>query len=306
MDLFLLIAAVAMAVFVLRTGLQIRRELAAVMETSAATRPQELGHYELAWLAGGAYRVAETAVTVLAGAGALRMTRGGKVCRVHDGTAAREPVEESVLGILASSSGLSVGTLCAETTRTLSMSALARRLVDLGLVHSPGVLAWARRLVTRFRWTLLAAFAGEVAAVVTMVVRGVSAYALLAMAVLGGAGALALVMILKGEPDLRVPLTQAGKETLDAARARHPQGRAEEPVAVALYGRGEIRDGDLQVELARSASNRGNRPGATWAPDYLVPLSWGDGGDGGDGGSGCGAGCGGSCGGGCGGCGGGI
>ncbi|MCK2213158.1 TIGR04222 domain-containing membrane protein [Actinomadura sp. ATCC 31491] len=255
MDLVLLGSAAVVAAFVLRTALELRGEHAAALAAGAGARPRPLGPYELAYVAGGARRVADTALAVLAGAGHVRVARGGTVHRVHAPASGRDPVEEAVLGVLASRSGLPVTALRVETGRTLAMDALARRLAGAGLVLAPGAFERAARLAGRLRWAAVVVLAGEVLTLVTIVVQGVRRSAVAALAVLAATGVFALVAAGRQRRAARATVTGAGLESLEAARAGHPRGTAEEAYAVALYGLGAVRDPALQVELA--AGDRG-------------------------------------------------
>ncbi|MGP3957483.1 TIGR04222 domain-containing membrane protein [Nonomuraea sp. 3N208] len=324
MDLILLIVSVALAALALATSSAIRREHAAARETPTGPRLRELGHYELAYLTGGPYRVADTAIAQLAESGGLRVSRGGRVHQVHSSVVSREPVEEAVLGVVASRSGLPVSALRIETTRTLAMDALGRHLEGLGLVQADDALVRAGRLSVRLRALSGVAFAGFVVVGVLVLIQGVSLLSSLALALLAVTGVMAAIDVWRHRRAARVLLTPSGQETLDAAKRDNPRGTAEGPVAIALYGLGEVRDPALQVELAE----RRDRPerardepteAAASATISSVSTSQGrrrgggayvaGGGGGGDGspasGSSCGGGSSGCGGGGCGGCGGG-
>ncbi|TMR97589.1 TIGR04222 domain-containing membrane protein [Nonomuraea basaltis] len=271
MDLILLIVSVALAALTFTTASAIKREHAAIRAAATGSRRRDLGHYELAYLAAGPGRVADTAIALLADSGDLRVSRGGRVHQVHSGVVSREPIEEAVLGIVASRSGLPVVALRIETTRTLAMAALKRRLTGLGLLHPDDAFAQAGRLSARLRALAVAAYAGVVVAVVSAVVLMIL-LPLLAMLVLAATGVAAAIVIAGHKRATRVTLTPSGKETLDAARRDNAQGTAEAPVAIALYGLGELRNHDLQVELTGSESRgrRGSRRRAGSDGVYVV------------------------------------
>ncbi|MGI5286889.1 TIGR04222 domain-containing membrane protein [Nonomuraea polychroma] len=304
MDLILLIVSVALAALALTTASAVKRQHAAAREAGTGRRLRELGHYELAYLAGGAYRVTDTAIALLAEAGDLRVSRGGRVHRVHSSVVSREPIEEAVLGVVASRSGLPVSAVRVETTRTLAMGALDRHLGGLGLVLADDLLARAGRLSVRLRALSGVAFAGFVVGAVLVAIQGVSLLSSLALALLAVTGVMAAIDVWRHRRVTRITLTPSGQETLDAALRDNPRGTAEGPLAIALYGLGEVRDPDLQAELALNTGRRRRRGGGG---AYVA----GGGGFAGGGdsspssGSSCGSGSSGCGGGGCGGCGGG-
>ncbi|WP_327588782.1 TIGR04222 domain-containing membrane protein [Nonomuraea sp. NBC_00507] len=329
MDLILLIVSVALAALTLTIASTIKREHAAAREADTGLRLRELGHYELAYLAGGAYRVADTAVALLAEAGDLRVSRGGRVHQVHSSVVSREPIEEAVLGVVASRSGLPVSALRIETTRTLAMDALDRHLEGLGLVLADDALARAGRLSVRLQALSGVAFAGFVVGAALILIQGASLLSSLALTLLVVTGVMAAIYVWRHRRITRVTLTPSGQEMLEAARRDNPRGTAEGALAIALYGLGEVRDPDLQVELAErrdrperardepteaaasatistaSTGRRRRRGGGAYVAGG--GASWGGGG--GDSspssGSSCGSGSSGCGGGGCGGCGGG-
>ncbi|MGP3913988.1 TIGR04222 domain-containing membrane protein [Nonomuraea sp. 10N515B] len=305
MDLILLVVSVALAALTVTIASTIKRAHAAAREADRGLRLRELGHYELAYLAGGAYRVADTAVALLAEAGDLRVSRGGRVHQVHSSVVSREPIEEAVLGVVASRSGLPVSALRIETTRTLAMDALDRHLEGLGLVLADDALARASRLSVRLQALSGAAFAGFVVGAVLILIQGASLLSWLALTLLVVTGVMAAIDVWRHRRITRVTLTPSGQETLEAARRDNPRGTAEGALAIALYGLGEVRDPDLQVELAMSTGRRRRRGGGAYVAGG--GASWGGGG--GDSspssGSSCGSGSSGCGGGGCGGCGGG-
>lgn len=77
MDLLLLLLALVLIAAVNGASSALRREHGRVRAVAANAGPGELGHYELAYLAGGPRRVVNTAIALMARAGALRVSRGG-------------------------------------------------------------------------------------------------------------------------------------------------------------------------------------------------------------------------------------
>lgn len=302
MDLILLIVSVVLAALALATGSAIKREHAAARAAGTASRPRELGHYELAYLAGGQVRVADTAIALLAEAGDLRVARGGSVHRVHAGVFSREPIEDAVLGIVAASSGLPVIVLRIETIRTLAMDALKRRLTELRLLHPDDAFARAGKLAACLGALSVAALAAFVVAAVTVVLEGVSLLWSFALVVPVVTVAGAAAEIRRHKRAARATLTPSGEETLDAARRGTPRGLAEGPVAIALYGLSRLPDPDLQVALTTGLSQRRRGRGGAYMVGGVSSCGGGawcsvSAGDGsGDGSGGCGGACGGGCG----------
>ncbi|MBB6546062.1 TIGR04222 domain-containing membrane protein [Nonomuraea rubra] len=299
MDLFLLIVSVAIAAYAVATTSAVTRAHAAIRRETAGIRYRDLGHYDLAYLAGGPHRVADTAIATLAERHDLRVSRGGRVHRVISSTVAREPVEEAVLGMVAARSGLPVMSLRIEVARSLAMDEIKQRLLAHGLLLPDDVFTRARALAVRLRVLSLAAYAGFVIEGLTMVVAP-NLYALLATLVFLGTAFGAEVVLGTHRRALRATLTASGREALDSARQANARGVAEGPVPLALYGVESLRDPTLRAELGRQQARRERRRGSSYAGGGS--SSCGGGGGSAHGTAGCGSGS--SCGGG-GGCGGG-
>ncbi|MBB2913418.1 putative membrane protein YgcG [Streptosporangium becharense] len=100
----------------------------------------ELTPYDLAMLAGGPPRVADTAMAALTEGKAARARRDGWLTRVRsEPTGSLHPVAQETLALIgARSGGMPVWELRREAAGTPAMAALAARLRDLGLIDPPG------------------------------------------------------------------------------------------------------------------------------------------------------------------------
>ncbi|MEU6780555.1 TIGR04222 domain-containing membrane protein [Nonomuraea angiospora] len=302
MDLFLLILSVALAAAALTTASAFKREQA--VRTTPRTRAmgQKLSHYEIAYLAGGPEQVAGTAIALLTGSGHLRVARGGHVHSVHAPSVSRDPVEQVVLATAADRSGLPASALKTEVRRSLAMDELKRNLTDAGLVLPRDRARRLDRLAAGLQVVSALAFAGAVAAVVTVLTEGTKpllAFSLIALAITGTGAAAAIANRRKSR---RHKLTVHGVERLGNARKTHPLGSGGGRVHTALYGPGA----QLKADLRAAKAARRPRRRATYGGGYGGYS--GGGGCGGASHHGCGggsSGCGGASGCGGGGCGGG-
>ncbi|TDD52888.1 TIGR04222 domain-containing membrane protein [Nonomuraea terrae] len=331
MDLALLILAVALAAVAGHITHSIRRALTALRAIRTSDRSPDLGHYELAYLAGGPRRVAETAIVLLTEVGALRASRGGNVYPVAGGPRSDDPIDEVVLSAVLPS-GASVLSLREQIARSRAMERLGQRLTERGLIRPDDLFCDVDRLSVRLRMTTALAFTGAVLSGLLLLFAGTTpmrvaapALFLATIALMVYAGTLlsvraraashrpAATLTPKSAPrrTLAAPVpAQAGRRALEDARRELPRGGAELHLSVALHGPGRLsRTSDLYGAFdpakpvpSSPARPRGRRSGAS------------SGGSGGGGGGSCASyvsscssgssGGGGSCGGG-GGCGGG-
>ncbi|SEG99008.1 TIGR04222 domain-containing protein [Nonomuraea solani] len=293
MDLIVLIVSAILAVPTVTAIVAIRREERSIRAAATDGRARDLGHYELAYLADGSRRVANTAIALLAQSGDLRVSRGGRVHQVRSGVVSRDPVEEAVLGIVALRSGLPAVALTIDTDRSLAMDALRARLTDMGMILPGDVFALTGRISRRLWGLSLVALAGLVISAATALTGGT--LALVALPIYGGTMVCAWLAIVRQRRARRDTVTPAGKESLYAAMREHPQG-GEGPMPIALYGLGEVRDADLKVELItgdRRRVTRGSSAGYTHG-GVAGCGAWADSGSSScGGGGGCGGGCGG-------------
>ncbi|MCK2213159.1 TIGR04222 domain-containing membrane protein [Actinomadura sp. ATCC 31491] len=325
MGFVLLVAALAVVVLVNVAGGRVEEARRRVAEAPPGGGGHFLGPYELAYLAGGPRRAINTALAVLATAGAVRVSRGSRVTAVHGARPSPVPIEQAALDALASRPG---GYRAAELRRELesqpALAALAAELEARGLLVPRGAFAtaWRRRdQLAAVTWLA----AGFVALVVTLKVTG----ALSGDEVFGGTVLFGVFAVIVGFGScrkhgrrLRNVVTREGREVLRAARAHHPRG-VRDPgslalavgVPVALYGLADAGDPALCDELA-AGDPGGDCAGACGTYSGGDGPSYGDSyggsdfggsdsggssgcGSGSDGGSSCGGGgCGGGCGGG--------
>ncbi|MEV4577267.1 TIGR04222 domain-containing membrane protein [Nonomuraea jabiensis] len=256
MDLFLLILSVALAAIALTTASAFKREHAVPTTSRTRALGQKLSHYEIAYLAGGPEQVAGTAVALLTGSGDLRVSRGGHVHSVHAPSVSRDPVEQVVLATVADRSGLPASVLKTEARRSLAMADLKRGLTDAGLVlpddraRRLGLLAAGLQVVSAL------AFAGAVAAVVTVLAEGPSPLLMLSLIALAITGTGAAAAVADRRKSRRHRLTAHGVERLGNARKTHPLGSGDGRVHTALYGPDAQLKADLRAARAARRSRR--------------------------------------------------
>ncbi|MEO3872557.1 TIGR04222 domain-containing membrane protein [Nonomuraea sp. B12E4] len=249
MDLFLLILSVVLAAGTAITTLTIKREHAAIGAATEDYRARDLDHYELAYLAGGAQRVADTAIGLLADAGDIRVARGGRVHHVEGARVSREPVEETVLGTVASNSGISAGSLRRMVAGSLAVETIKQHLARLGMIPPDGSFTRARRLGGGLGALSTVSLVGALFSLVLIVLGGTRLLLFPAVIICTGASVAAMVVAWRNQRTVRATLTSLGREVLEAARRAAPRGDTNLPVAVALHGLGELRNPGLQAEL---------------------------------------------------------
>ncbi|GAA1736882.1 TIGR04222 domain-containing membrane protein [Nonomuraea bangladeshensis] len=328
MGYVLLVAAVGMLITVRAVGAWVEAEIRRVAGAEPGGRGHPLEPYELAYLTGGPRRAVNTALAVLATAGAVRVSRGSQVTAVDGAAPSPVPIEQAVLDALASRPG---GHHAAELRWELAahpaLAALAAGLEARGLLVPPEAFKEARR---RRKWLVAVTWAAAVFVVALSVLDATDALgpdAVFLPTFLVGVAApvIGLVDCVRHGRRLRNVVTREGREVLLSAREHHPRGvRDQGPAAaavgvlVALYGLGEAGDPALSKELmaghpggdvAGSCGAYGGGDGVTYGDSggdsggAFGGSEFGSSGGGDGGGSSCGGGSG--CGGGGGGCGGG-
>ncbi|GAA4522789.1 TIGR04222 domain-containing membrane protein [Nonomuraea ferruginea] len=252
----------------------------------------DLDAYELAFLAGGPSRVAETAAAVLITAEALRLDRRGDLHAVAGAAEPAADVERALFtAVRARPGGMDAGRALRTVARGSEVAGLRRRLVSTGLVHRPSGIGPVRaKLALLLAVPVLAwgmAAAGAVASVLAPDgFTGLSTLAMAATGVVGFTRHAGERRALRDAPTWagRQVLERYGRETLTAS-----QERLGPAIPVALHGL-DGRDEPRFTELARS-SRRQKAPVSSGA---AACGSHGDSGGGDGGGSGCGGGgCGG-------------
>ncbi|MGN9844024.1 TIGR04222 domain-containing membrane protein [Nonomuraea sp. H19] len=224
-------------------------------------RDVDLGHYEIAYLAGGPARVADVAIGLLAGEGEIRVSRGGKLHQVSTAVSAGYPVEERVLAIVAKGPGSSVVRVKRSVAESAEVAEIRDRLVGLGLLVNPRGTAGFRVSYDVLKMIPMVAAAAVAINVIYMMVQRSPA---LSVAALAGFGASWLVarkagsLYVKNRP---VTLGRTGRYQLEKARQAHPYGVVTDMVAMplALYGLSHLGDPDLAAELSKRSIPDGHR-----------------------------------------------
>jgi uncharacterized protein (TIGR04222 family) len=319
-DFVLIVASIAVVALVGMVEQRIDRERARVSGAPPGKAGHQLGPYELAYLSGGPRRALNTALAVLASAGAIRVSRGSRVTGVHGASPSTVPLEQAVLDALAARPG---GYQASELRRELeshpALTELAAELERRGLIVPEPAFEKARRLCDRLR-LVVAGAAGYLVLVIVLAVVGVAgketvylgAVLFALFAVVTG-----LIALYRQRRRLRNVVTREGREVLRSARTCHPRG-VRDPrslsmavaIPVALYGLTESGDQLLCDELsagvpggdcAGACGSFSGSGGTAFGSDSFGGMDFGGGSPGcgggssscGGGGSGCGGGGGG-------------
>ncbi|MFI7147736.1 TIGR04222 domain-containing membrane protein [Nonomuraea sp. NPDC050022] len=311
MDLIPLVLSVVLALVIATTAATIKREHARVRAVNF--RVHELGHYEIAYLAGGPRRVANTAIALLAKSGGLRVSRGGNLHAVA-GARASHPVEEAVLAaVAAGSKGVSAPVIRREIGGGVAMDEIRHHLTGLGLLVPGETLVPVQTLLRRLRLLSWLALAGAALSVAAVIFLSMGPFTFVGGLVFAFTGAAGLIAVARHQRAMRDALSSAGHDELRRARqAWAPMGSASSggealSLSVALYGIGELHDPSLEAELNAHEADEGSgcAAGVCGGGNPGSSGAFGAGGDFGSGGDSGLSGCGGSSGCGGGGCGGG-
>ncbi|MFI6736705.1 TIGR04222 domain-containing membrane protein [Nonomuraea sp. NPDC050451] len=260
MDYFLLFAALGVVFLVNVAEQSVERERRRVSEPAPTGRGHDLSHYELTYLSGGPRRTINTALAVLARAGAVRVSRGSQVTVVHGARPSPVPIEQAVLDTLAARPG---GYRASELRRALethpALVGLAGSLQARGLIVPEQAFgtAWRRRKLQKAAIGVAGGFA---LLVVALAAAGLAAKEPVFLGVLFfTAIALfsALAALARQRRRLRNVLTREGREVLQSARGHHPRGVYDQSslamavgIPVALYGLQDAGDQSLCDELS--------------------------------------------------------
>jgi len=245
---------------------------------------------ELAYLAGGPRRVVETAIARLITAGELRTSRRGSV-QVTTSVQSVNPVDRAVITDSQRYTTRTVGLMIPAVTEHAAVTAIGRRLEDMGLVVHPDVAKSALRKGSVALWVLLAIG-------VARWVNGVAIGADIGWLSLQLVITAALIWLLTRRGKL--VRTTKGDRVLDSARTAG--GRAAGSDAGVYAGAaGLVALGgltvypDLTVRSALLASSAGSGAGYTGSGGGSSGSSCSSASScgGGGGGGGCGGGCGG-------------
>ncbi|WP_165959418.1 TIGR04222 domain-containing membrane protein [Nonomuraea longispora] len=311
MDFVLIIASIAIVALVGVVEQRAERERVRVSGAKPARAGHQLGPYELAYLSGGPRRALNTALAVLASAGAIRVSRGSRVTAVHGASPSPVPLEQAVLDATAARPG---GYQASELRRELeshpALAELAAELERKGLIVPQSAFEKARRLCDRLRFVVAGA-AGYLVLLIVLAVMGVAGeetvyvgavfFALFALVT-------SLIALYRQRRRLRNVVTREGREVLRSAHAYHPRGvrdprslSAAVAIPVALYGLTESGDRLLCDELSvgvpggdcAGACGSFSGSGTTFGSDSFGGMDPGGGSSSCGGGSGCGGGGGG-------------
>lgn len=258
MDIVLLLAAIACVVMVNAADSAATK---ARRGAAGAAGVHQLTHYELAYLAGGPRRAINTALAVLARAGAVRVSRGAHITPVQGVAPSPVPLEQAVLDLLAVRPG---GYVAAELRRALeahpALAQMEGGLRARGLVMGDHhVQVRADKAFARLTAAVAVTVVFELVAFLLLVV-GLAGkeFAYIGAVLFGGFGALTgFAAVAKQRRLQRSMITVEGIRALRAARGRHPRGAFDRSslamavgVPVALYGLTELDDRNLCDELS--------------------------------------------------------
>ncbi|NRQ35554.1 TIGR04222 domain-containing membrane protein [Nonomuraea sp. NN258] len=259
-DFILILGAMVVVLIVNGAERRVERERRRIGEGPPGGGEHVLSHYELAYLSGGPRRAINTALAVLATAGAVRVSRGSQVTPVHGARPSPEPLEQAVLdAVAARPGGQRAGALRGELEHHPAVRALAYGLERRGLLVPEGAYAGARAKFAGMRIAAAVAV-GYAALLAAMLATGVAGKSVTIMgAVFIGGFAVVSAFAAFGRQRRRLAnvVSGAGREALTAARGRHPRGYRDPSslamtvgVPVALYGLTDLDDRSLCDGLA--------------------------------------------------------
>ncbi|TMR97590.1 TIGR04222 domain-containing membrane protein [Nonomuraea basaltis] len=295
MDYVLLVAALGMVLLVSAANQRVERERRRVSEAKPTGRGHDLSPYELAYLSGGPRRAINTALAVLATAGAIRVSRGSHVTPVRGARPSPVPIEQAVLHALAVRPG---GYRAGELRRALqthpALTDLVSGLEGRGLIvreHAFGP-AWRRRQHLQIAAGVAVGF---MVLLFVLAVVGLAANEPVFLGALffGGIAVLnGLVASYRKGRRLRNIITREGREVLLSAHQHHPRGVRDQSslamavgLPVALYGLADAGDQTLCAELsagdpndcAGSCGTYSGGDGTTFGSDSYGGLDFGGG-----------------------------
>lgn len=260
MDFFVLVGALGMIFLVSVFEQRVERERRRVTEARPGGAGHDLSPYELAYLSGGPRRAINTALAVLARAGAVRVSRGSLVTPVHGAPPSPVPIEQAVLDTLATRPG---GWRASEVRRAVAahpaLTTLAGGLERRGLVVPEHALDKARRRLDQLEITVgLVVGYTVLAFILTVFLPGLRGLMFLALLILLGVAVVTgFAGVFRQRRRLRSVVTRAGREVLTSARGHHPRGVRDQSslamavgIPVALYGLADAGDQTLCDELS--------------------------------------------------------
>lgn len=327
MDYVLIVIAFGVFFLVNAANDAVERERRRVAEAAPSGNAHHLSPYELAYLSGGPRRVINTALAVLATAGAVRVSRGSQVTPVHGARPSPVPIEQAVLDTLAARpGGYRAGELRRELETHPALAALAGGLLSRGLIVPEEAYGPARR-----RRNVLKGVVGLAVGYLVLLfaldaagLAGDEPVIIGALFFTAFAAVVGVTAVVRQRRRLRNVVTREGRGVLRSAYGHHPRGVRDQSslalavgIPVALYGLGDAGDQTLCDELSAGdpggdcAGSCGTHSGGSdsFGGHDFGGLDTGGGSSGGCGSSSCGGGsssCGSSCGGGGSSCGGGT
>ncbi|MGJ6961097.1 TIGR04222 domain-containing membrane protein [Streptosporangium sp. G11] len=314
MEFSLFVIACVVGLVILSTAFALSREHRRVRSAMIGHYGGPPNPYELAYLSGGPRRVINTALGLLARAGAIRISRGGQASLVAGAQPSPDPIEYAVMETLHLRGGSApVGEVRRAVAEGQSVDGLRYRLLGLGLLVPEGALDHAQALLSRLQVTSIIEMIFVAGILLAGATGGWGTFALLVglVSVIGG-----FSVHTRQKRALRDVLSHAGHQMLASARGTYARGaRPLTPdlafavgIPVALYGLSELNEPGLEEELQRqNTTGSGNcATGACGGGSLGGGGDFGSGGWDGSGGSGDSGGSsdgggGSSCGGGCGG-----
>ncbi|MBF8192344.1 TIGR04222 domain-containing membrane protein, partial [Nonomuraea sp. K274] len=302
-DYVLLIVAIGVTYLVNVTERRVERERRRVSEAEPGGAGHDLSPYELAYLSGGPRRAVNTALAVLATAGAVRVSRGSQVRPVHGARPSPVPIEQAVLDALAARpGGYRANELRHELETHPALTGLADRLLARGLIVPEEAFgrAWRRRELMKVAAGVAVGYLVLVFVLSGVGLAGKESVFLGVLFFSGIAVVSAFVALYRQARRLRNVVTREGREVLLSARSYHPRGvRHQQSLAmslaipVALYGLGESGDRLLCDELSAgdpggadcAGSCGSHSDGGSFGSDSSGGLDFGGGGSSSCGGS---------------------
>lgn len=246
---------------------------------------------ELAYLAGGPRRVVETAIARLLTAGELRTSRRGTV-QATASTKSINPVDRAVVTDAQRYTNRTLSLMIPSLTKDDSVTAIGRRLEDMGLVVNPDVLKSALRKGSILLWVLLAIG-------VARWVNGIAIGADIGWLTLQLAITPVLIYLVSRRG--KIVRTAKGDRVLETARTAGGRATGSDDLAFAGAA-GLVAFGGLAVYpdlavrsslLASSSSSSAGYVSSSSCSSSSSSCSSGSSCGGGGGGGGCGGGCGG-------------
>ncbi|MEU6711678.1 TIGR04222 domain-containing membrane protein [Nonomuraea sp. NPDC046802] len=216
-----------------------RRELAVPPHAPGDDEIDEIGPYELAYLAGGAQRMVHTALAVLLRSASIRVSKTGRITAVAGTDPPSEPIERAIMDVLARAGSCSSDHLVKIIKRRPEPARVQADLEARGLLTSEVPRPHLGHARKRILISSIGAIAG-CAATLALVIPGVAALEPRSFAGLligAAAGVIGLLNVPAHRYEVRVsPLgqpTERGRKLLVTAQQQHttPQQKRRKRVA---------------------------------------------------------------------------